>query len=47
MKCEHCGCSAHCGQSCTECWECPDCYCKDCDSDDEEPTNITTADVRD
>jgi len=29
-RCSHCGCNAHCGQSCTDCWECPDCACVEC-----------------
>jgi len=49
MNCDHCGCEAHCGMSCTDCWECPDCHCQECrDSDKEDThTNITTADLRD
>lgn len=42
-KCVNCGCNAHCGQSCTECWECPDCKCVDCDNS----MQSTTADTRD
>ena len=26
--CSNCGCGCHCGQSCTECYDCPDCDCK-------------------
>ena len=29
-KCDHCGCTAHCDQSCTECYDCTDCYCIEC-----------------
>lgn len=47
MTCKNCGCESHCGMSCTSCWECPDCDCKECSKD--EPLNITLteADVRD
>ena len=50
MTCDHCGCEAHCGISCTDCYECPDCHCQECISNDEEPEpepDITIADVRD
>ena len=30
--CEKCGCEQHCGQSCTECMDCPDCDCKQCNA---------------
>ena len=42
IKCRNCGCQAHCGISCPECWECPDCECDHC-----ENWATTQADVRD
>lgn len=47
MKCKSCGCEAHCGQSCTDCWECPDCFCEDCDVKDDPHAHLTSADARD
>jgi hypothetical protein len=47
MKCSHCGCEAHCGHSCTDCWECPDCHCADCTTKEDPHLNLTNADARD
>lgn len=30
-KCRRCGCNIHCGISCQECLDCPDCECSICD----------------
>lgn len=32
VKCKNCGCQAHCGISCPECWECSDCDCEYCEN---------------
>lgn len=44
LKCKYCGCEAHCGMSCTDCYNCPDCNCEECNPDE---LTILTADVRD
>jgi len=44
MKCKYCGCASHCGQSCTNCWECPDCHCHECET---EVTTIKYSDDTD
>jgi len=49
-NCASCGCGCHCGQSCTECWDCPDCQCEL--TQEEQQTEyiqepVVLADVRD
>ena len=46
-NCTSCGCGCHCGQSCTECWDCPDCQCESAQEDLENITDHQLADVRD
>ena len=31
LKCKNCGDVRHCGHSCMDCWECPDCGCEECE----------------
>jgi len=46
MKCKYCGCVSHCGMSCTNCWNCPDCHCHDCEIE-EPPSAGLAEDTRD
>jgi hypothetical protein len=46
-KCANCGCGCHCGQSCTECYDCPDCNCKSALVEDVQVVDHMLADIRD